>query len=299
MLPSGVHARGFLRAYARFLSLDGELAVARFDEIMQGGGRRRGRKTPPPALLDETPRLKKRQSQTEGIAPAQLGAAPLAPPADSSNLLRRAIALIAVLVVLVGIGVAGYIVFGGSIHDLLSLNGDPPNTPSGILSPMPDISMTPIDLTPSVTPPPAATPTQLPIPDGGQLPTETATIPPPPPGVEGGVLVELRITARTWLQITRDGQPTFTGVLGPGQTLREQGQEIKVRVSNAIAVTVFINGVGYGPMGNRGQIAERIYRPGGESIPTPLPITPAAPADFAPPTPTSNDPSAYVPRSLS
>lgn len=304
MLPSGVHARGFLRAYARFLNLDGDLAVARFDEIMQGG-RRHGRKIAPPALVDETPRLKKRKTQQDGtIAPVRVGASPANQPnADSSNSGRRfavrLAALIAVLAVLFGVGVAGYSMFGGSIRDLLSLNPSGQNTPSGILSPLPNLSPTPLDVTPTEQPPLALSPTPLPIPDNGQLPTATLTLPPPPPGVGDNVLVELRITARTWVQVTtvtNDGTnndtKVFVGVLGPGQSIREQGKEIRVRVSNAIGVNLFINGVPYGPMGNRGQIAERVYRPGGEVMLTPAPVTPASPSDFAAPTPTPNGPSA-------
>src|SRR5512138_2569374 len=43
VLPTPVQTRGFLRNYARFLGLDGDLMVAQYDAALQGG-RRRGRR---------------------------------------------------------------------------------------------------------------------------------------------------------------------------------------------------------------------------------------------------------------
>src|SRR5579871_2819119 len=47
-LPTAVQARGFLRNYARFLGLDADEMVARYDEA-QGGRRRRRVRKPAPA----------------------------------------------------------------------------------------------------------------------------------------------------------------------------------------------------------------------------------------------------------
>src|SRR5690242_6312205 len=52
ILPSAVQARGFLRYYARFLNLDADLVVGRYDALQ--GGRRRRRAAPAVSVEDPT-----------------------------------------------------------------------------------------------------------------------------------------------------------------------------------------------------------------------------------------------------
>src|SRR5215468_2030225 len=52
VLPSAVQTRGFLRNYARFLNLDADLIVARYDALQ--GGRRRRKVAPAASAEDPT-----------------------------------------------------------------------------------------------------------------------------------------------------------------------------------------------------------------------------------------------------
>src|SRR5262245_24956063 len=64
-LPTAVQARGFLRNYARFLGLDADLAVSRYDQALLGG-RRRGRRK---ELSPEPPAPVPRRTQTTKSEP--------------------------------------------------------------------------------------------------------------------------------------------------------------------------------------------------------------------------------------
>lgn len=285
-LPSAVHARGFLRSYARFLNLDGDLSVARFDEFMQGGRRRGGKRSNPPTLIDESPRIRNRPRATQETTTA----ASSTDVPEMRTVIRKAseegtrsgklagrIALIAgIVALLVIVGVFSFSLFGGSIVTLIPGLSVVQNTPnSGILTPLPEVSNTPIDVTPTETlPPTEVLPTQLPNPNGEA--TIQPTLPPPPPGVGDNVLVELQIEARSWVQILTDGQSTFVGVPTPGTLLRTQGREVKVRVSNAIGVRLLINGVDQGLLGARGEIVDRTYTPEYIILPSPIPTVNAA-----------------------
>jgi transcriptional regulator with XRE-family HTH domain len=301
MLPSGVHARGFLRGYARFLGLDGDLAVARFEEIMSGG-RRRSKRVPLPTLVDETPRLKKRATGENKRASQSVLALPGRAVAGD-NTRRRSLAMrllvaLVVIALLLTIGGLAVALFGGSLRGVLtealaqaSLGLDPQNTPSGILEPAPTAEVTLEGFVPASTPEatadaalsaPPTSPGPSPLPNLLPAASPEPTVPLPPPGVGDNVLVELRITARTWLQVIRDGEVEYVGVLAPGATLRSTGKQIRIRVANAIGVEVYVNNVAQGVLGPRGAIVDKIYQPGGILLPTPLPAAPSTGASNPP-----------------
>jgi transcriptional regulator with XRE-family HTH domain len=304
LLPSGVHARGFLRSYARLLGLDGDLAVARFEDIMAGGRRRGRRSAPIPALVDETPRLKKRATQdTRGTPPLTPLAANSAPAAaNRGRLLSRALLGLALVMILITVAGLALILFGDTWRGLLNSLFNPTSisagvatqgAPDGFLDPLRTGAASPTALTEMAETQeatmsfsaPTSAPLPSPLPNPNATPTPEPTLPLPPPGVGDNVLVELRITARTWLQVIRDGQVEYTGVLAPGTSLRSTGKRIQVRVSNAIGVEVLVNGVSQGILGPRGAIVEKIYQPGGILLPTPLPTDPDVIPGNAQPTP--------------
>src|SRR5581483_7878935 len=87
-LPSPVQARGFLRNYARFLGLDGDLMVSRYDAALQGG-RRRGRRVEP-GEAPLTPTSAPRRTQTVQIqSPPSAPYVPPPPPAVVEKPERR------------------------------------------------------------------------------------------------------------------------------------------------------------------------------------------------------------------
>lgn len=280
MLPSIVHTRGFLRTYARFLGLDGDLIVARFDEIVQGA-RKRGRRAidtvalpddelPPP--IKRAKRLAQTQEAPTARPPRRAAGEPTSPSTpiigkaaqDEQKKTRfsaRTAALIGFLALLL-VGLVFVVTnFGGPLAQLLTGVVDPQ---SGGLAPFNAPTATAeASLTPTRTPT-LAVPSPLPT-LSGATPAQSAT---PAVSAEGGVSVEFRIEARTWIQINTDGSSSYVGAPGPGTVLRYTGQRIFVRVSNAVGVRVVVNGVDQGILGARGEIAERTYTPTGILLPT-------------------------------
>jgi transcriptional regulator with XRE-family HTH domain len=291
VLPSIVHTRGFLRTYARFVGLDGDLVVSRFDEIVHGA-RKRGRRAADPVALpgdEPLPPIKraKRLTQTQetsAVKPARRAgtetttAAPVIGKTaqDEQRKVRfsaRSAALIGFLALLLIASVFVLTNFGDSLVRLLT---GAENPPGGALVPFNAPSNTPAaSLTPTATPT-LALPSPLPTVGGvNSAPATTPTSASTAGSAEGGLTVEFRIEARTWIQISADGSPSYVGAPGPGTVLRYSGQRIFVRASNAVGVRVVVNGVEQGILGARGEIAERTYTPTGILLPT----------ETAPPTP--------------
>jgi cytoskeletal protein RodZ len=70
--------------------------------------------------------------------------------------------------------------------------------------------------------------------------------------------VELALTAteETWLSISSDGAPVFSGLLEANQTKTIEGNDAKLRVGNAAGLEVRLNGKPLGPLGAHGQVRE-------------------------------------------
>jgi cytoskeletal protein RodZ len=257
-LPSAVQTRGFLRNYARFLSLDPDLAVARYEAALQSG-RRRGRRAEPPRY---TPTAASRPMQT-----AQPGVttppATFAPATTEPRERRQRRSWFGTLI----IGVVALMLLGGALF--VGTQGlqsflSPDGSSGAILSPLPhDASPT----LPPMTPTAIATatpvrPTPLPIP----------TLPETKPAVAAGVTVQLQITERTWLRVIVDGQVSYMGSATPDTILQYQGNSVQVRVANAVGVHAVVNNQDLGVLGARGQIVDQTFTAGG-----PIPASPTPP----------------------
>jgi cytoskeleton protein RodZ len=71
--------------------------------------------------------------------------------------------------------------------------------------------------------------------------------------------VELALTAteETWLSVSSDGTPVFSGILEANQTKTIEGKEFaKLRVGNAAGLEVRLNGKPLGPLGAHGQVRD-------------------------------------------
>lgn len=70
--------------------------------------------------------------------------------------------------------------------------------------------------------------------------------------------VELALTAteETWLSVSSDGAPVFSGLLEANQTKTIEGNDAKLRVGNAAGLEVRLNGKPLGPLGAHGQVRE-------------------------------------------
>jgi cytoskeleton protein RodZ len=79
------------------------------------------------------------------------------------------------------------------------------------------------------------------------------------PAPPAGSKVELDLTAteETWLSVSSDGTPVFSGVLEANQTKTIEGKEFaKLRVGNAAGLEVRLNGKPLGPLGAHGQVRD-------------------------------------------
>jgi transcriptional regulator with XRE-family HTH domain len=256
ILPSAVQARGFLRNYARFLNLDPDWVVARYDAALQGG-RRRGRRTEPPRYA---PAATSRQTRQPGVAipPATFAPATTEPRErrQRRSWFRTLVASVIALMLLGGALFAGT----QGLQSILSSD----SSSGAILSPLPrDVSPTVLPITPTavVTATPVR-PTPLPIP----------TLPATQPAAAAGVTVQLQITERTWLRVIVDGQVSYMGSATPNTILQYQGNSVQVRVANAVGVHAVVNNQDLGVLGARGQIVDQTFTAGG-----PIPASPTPP----------------------
>jgi cytoskeleton protein RodZ len=77
-----------------------------------------------------------------------------------------------------------------------------------------------------------------------------------------GSKVELALTAteETWLSVSSDGTPIFSGLLEANQTKTIEGKDFaKLRVGNAAGLEVRLNGKPLGPLGAHGQVRDLVF----------------------------------------
>jgi len=127
--------------------------------------------------------------------------------------------------------------------------------------------------TPTETPvPPTATPTatrERPVllPTPTTRPTQT---PAPTTAREEGVVLEIKVIERSWLQVTVDEQELPGELLEADEERRWEAQRaIYYICGNAGGVEVFVNGEQLGTLGERGEVVERTWTASGEVTPTP------------------------------
>jgi hypothetical protein len=125
----------------------------------------------------------------------------------------------------------------------------------------------------------------------------TATLRPsatPTTAIYTGIFLELVFTDTSWVQITVDGVREFQGELTAGTYKSWFGeQSIELRIGNAGAVSVTLNGEKLGTLGDPGDVIERIFEKVGDTVTsgTPLPAGTETTTPAASPTP-SSEPSA-------
>jgi cytoskeleton protein RodZ len=79
---------------------------------------------------------------------------------------------------------------------------------------------------------------------------------------ERKVLLDLLARESTWLSVSSDGKPVFSGMLRAHETKTVSGrQSAKLRVGNAAGIEVRLNGRLLGPLGARGQALTVLFTP--------------------------------------
>lgn len=274
---NSVQIRGFMRNYARFLGLDDELVLQYYDAALLDGERKQ-------SLLPRPRRKKAKRDtqQTNAVAPQPQYAPrsitdthPILPPLPAAPLVERRrspgnTVMNLFVRLLVGLAALSVIIF--VVVQLLrpSLTQEEiTSTPGNILGQLP----------PPVTLTPAASSTPLPLPTVPQTQTNYAG---------EGLLVEINVEQRTWINISADGVQQFEGLVRPGERLQYSGQDnISLTAANAEALSVIFNGQPQPSLGARGQRVDVVFRMSGVEISSgpgfaPTPVTSNTPL----PTPT-------------
>jgi len=89
---------------------------------------------------------------------------------------------------------------------------------------------------------------------------ETIASEPAPPGYK--VMLDLMAREATWLSVSSDGKPVFSGILQANQSKTVGGKQFaKMRVGNAAGIEVRLNGKLIGPLGARGQVLVVLFTP--------------------------------------
>lgn len=93
-----------------------------------------------------------------------------------------------------------------------------------------------LQFTPTDTPSPTSTPTVIP---------------------SGRLQVDVQIVARTWLEVTVDGEPAFRGLIESGTNWSWFAEDsIAMHVGNASGIVVTLNGRELGPLGGQDEVVD-------------------------------------------
>jgi cytoskeletal protein RodZ len=145
---------------------------------------------------------------------------------------------------------------------------------------------TPVVATPTPQKPTATSTLLVPTPTktlDAPLLIATPTLPPtstpiPTPKQTEGVVLQVKVVERTWLQVTVDNQELPGELLEADQERKwEAKQAIHLICGNAGGVVITVNGVELGSLGERGQVVEKTWTPQGEATPTPTPLVAGTP----------------------
>jgi cytoskeleton protein RodZ len=256
-LPDPVVGRGFLRNYAAYLGLDPKQAIERY---AHSGA---------PAQPEPLP-VRRAEPFTGEFEPVPLHEMP-------GWLSRRRWSLVVlaglVLVALIAVGI--WWTYPNLIALLPRRQLDPTRTAVPTFTHQPAIAnLSTATHTPTATrvetvaptavseaqPPPTLeltlTPTFTPLPS-----------PTPSPPIYTGIFLELVFTDTSWIQVTTDGVRQFQGELGNG-TYRSwyAEQRLELRIGNAGAVSLTVNGQPLGHLGAPGDVVDRVFEMVGEGV---------------------------------
>ena len=229
-LPSGFFYKSFVDQYARALSLDTREIHAEVDRILSadeplplpGQELDYVRSLPP---VTSTPRFRMRG-------------------------LSAALAALAALVLVIGGCSAVYIWWHGQ-RTVVAAKTLPPKRAS-VPAPQPPAPPKP------EAPPASAEHT---VPALPRLP-EAAPATAAAPADSSKVLLDLVAREVTWLSVSSDGKPVFSGLLHPNESKMVEGEKFaKIRVGNAGGLEVHLNGRLLPTLGERGQVLVVLFTP--------------------------------------
>lgn len=256
-LPSAVHTRGFLRNYARFLGLDPQPLLDRYESSQ---GRQTRKKAQP--LIPQEPigqALKEPPADHHFFEPVNMsidaGYGRVANSGNRSETVMRLV-IIAALACLIYMTVQFFIPrLSGNDERSAEVTEGIQNAVQNLFTPEEEATETPtpdelLDLAPSSILTSTSRNDYSNSLDTAVTPTATRPILPTMEQIE----LDIVITERAWMQVTIDGDVVFSGNARPGDNYEWTAQSnAEINTGNAIGVDVSINGINLGPLGARGQ----------------------------------------------
>lgn len=239
-LPGDVYTRGFIRNYALFLNLNPQPLLDEYD----------GSRSEPvqyvPIVLDE----------------------PLLPARPASVGGRTFLIIMAIIVLLLLSWFVYNRIYGGSgpVDLLRGWGVKAPTVTMSVPTATPLIGAeAPTAQAADPTLPPAVTP----LPE----PTLTATVTLSPTTTltkVPGIQVQAAILSDTWTEVTIDGEAIFQGTLKEGDQLNWVAQStLALHLGNAGGISVTVNGVTVGLLGDPGEVKDVVYTL--DTLPQPTP----------------------------
>jgi cytoskeleton protein RodZ len=235
LLPPATYVKGFLLAYAKYLKLDPNDVLLRYENVLKGGPVTRP-STQPPRPKQEVP------------------------PAPSSKDKGKALRITKQTWVVVGVIVASFIVFYFFSPFASKLPTEPiPGKPVERKSP-------------TVPSPPGTAPSRAPegksvVPEkkpptpSGPV-TATASVQEKKP-----IALQLKAIEETWLSLQADDQPGKEMILKPGEGVTVQATgRILMKLGNAGGLDLVLNGKPLGKPGRSGEVLTLIVTPQGVEV---------------------------------
>ncbi len=260
-LPTPVHVRGFLRNYARFLGLDPEPLLERYEQQL-------GHEPPPPAVLDSSEKTRPRtiippRQDQPFFDPVNYQVTDQNRPAEKGTLMR--LVIIVALIIAIGLVASRFLRpsaqrvedAGEVIQEVVT-----DSQSGGETAVDPSVDPADSDATPAVTPAfgeEIVSTTRNNV--DNELSVITPTRPPLPATMET-VNLQLDILERAWMEVTIDGDVVFTGFAKKGDPPYEweAQEEAIVNTGNAIGIFATVNDVPLGRLGGRGEQVKETWR---------------------------------------
>lgn len=265
-LPTPVHVRGFLRNYARFLGLDSQPLLERYELNLSQQSNSRTRQTKQPDPNQPPPSLTSEQQQ--------IFFDPVNMEVDVGDRRDPETAVRVVIVVALIIAVA---LIANRFVPLLLGNGDGSQSVDDNLTEFiqditdraqgtataqsSDMLEGEAEATePAFVPGEIITSTSRNIVDA-TAPAISVTRPQLPATMEE-IALQLDISERTWMEVTIDGDVVFSGIARGDDPPYEwtAQEEAKVNTGNGAGIFVTINEQPWGRMGERGESKEEVWR---------------------------------------
>lgn len=265
-LPSPVHARGFLRNYARHLGLDPQPLLEQYERQLGGNA-------PPTAVLDSSEKTRpttiipSRQDQPFFDPVNYQVNAGRAEPREKGSMMR--VVVIIALVIAIGLVASRFIPSVQQDEDAGELITD---GITDVLIDLQDEALNAVNSESEAGTDPLVTPANTPVFGEEIVPTsrnnvdnelpDIAPTRPPLPATMETVQLKLEVLERAWMEVTIDGDVVFTGFAKEGDPPYEweAQNEAIVNTGNAIGLYATVNDVPLGRLGERGEFIEETWR---------------------------------------